>query len=139
MYFVALYKIRRLIRGQRQIRGEGNRLYASTVNLTWMTLHVILNLSLILSTTLTVISLQFFPFKGLVITAYINISIGTVIDISTCGLIIANMSSKDNQLQKSMAAEMLIKSGYLGPDYLSKNVTRVETRNREVDADEYRR
>ena len=55
---------------------------------------------------------------------------GAVVNISTCGLIISNMSSKDNQLQKSLAAEMLMKSGYLGPDYLSKNVVRVETRNR---------
>ena len=132
-----MFKIIRLIRGHRQIRGAGNKLYASTVNLKWMTLHVILNLLLIVSLTLYAISRFESSTQGNY--GYIVISIFTVVNISTCGLIIANMSSKDNQLQKSMAAQMLVRSGYLGPDYQSEFVARVETKNRESDAEEYRR
>ena len=52
-------------------------------------------------------------------------------------MINANLSRPESEEQRNVAAQILLRTGYLGPNYATRNEARVELINRQEDASQY--
>ena len=52
-------------------------------------------------------------------------------------MINANLSRPESEEQRNVAAQILLRTGYLGPNYASRNEDRVSLINRQEDASQY--